>query len=129
MTNKIGKTLLNVRKWRVLRAGDLVCCSYIRGQTTGYNMNKWRRTHVHCIYVMLCYYSQDVLLTEIFTPTISGSWLKIIPARSFSTVFFFWKFQTPSGNGINFTFFFFYMPGCQVNSTLDNYCKHNVELR
>lgn len=131
MTNKIGKTLLNLRKWRILRA--LVICYvvhiYAGNQLVIISTNK--EGHMYIVF-MWCF----VITVKMFY------WLKILPRpiqapdlRSFrpdhSRLFFFGGgFQTPSGNGINFTFFVVVdMPGCQVYSTRDNYCKHNVELR
>lgn len=107
MTNKIGKTLLNLRKWRILRA--LVICYvihiYAGNQLVIISTNK--EGHMYIVF-MWCF----VITVNMFY------WMKFLPRpfqapdlRSFrpdhSRLFFFWGgggFQTPSGNGINFTF-------------------------
>lgn len=112
MTNKIGKTLLNLRKWRILRA--LVICYivhiYAGKQLVIISTNK--EGHMYIVF-MWCF----VITVNMFY------WMKFLPrpfqapdlrsfrpdhSRLFFCLFvFFLKFQTPSGNGINFTFFFF----------------------
>lgn len=86
MNNKMGKSIFQTTfsKWRILRAGDSVCCSYagklhlIKLVIISANKEEYLVINgiaIVCFVwlVLICDYSQVASLTEMFTPTISGS--------------------------------------------------------